>query len=111
MTGILCQGSNGEAQHLSQEERKEVIRFTRNILDENGYDDVIVIAGTGVQSTKETKKLCADAAEAGAGYALVLTPSTWPPQMTRDNILRFHREVRSVQINILLSDVHDDSST
>jgi len=93
MTGILCQGSNGEAQHLSPEERKEVIRFTRNTLNENGYKDVIVIAGTGVQSTRETKKLCVDAGEAGASYALVLTPSTWPPQMTRDNILRFHREV------------------
>jgi dihydrodipicolinate synthase/N-acetylneuraminate lyase len=71
-------------------------------LNENGYEDVIVIAGTGVQSTRETKKLCVDAGEAGASYALVLTPSTWPPQMTRENILRFHREVISVhKINIL----------
>jgi 4-hydroxy-2-oxoglutarate aldolase len=62
-------------------------------LNDNGFSHVLVIAGTGAQSTRETKKLCKDAAEAGASHVLVLTPSTWPPQMTVDNILRFHREV------------------
>jgi 4-hydroxy-2-oxoglutarate aldolase len=69
--------------------------LTRKTLDDHGFEKVIVIAGTGVQSTRETKKLCVDAFEAGAAYALVLTPSTWPPQMTRENIVRFHQEVRS----------------
>lgn len=68
--------------------------MTRTTLDENGFNHVLVIAGTGAQSTRETKKLCADAKDAGASHALVLTPSTWPPQMTVDNIIRFHREVR-----------------
>ncbi|EMD33973.1 hypothetical protein CERSUDRAFT_86739 [Gelatoporia subvermispora B] len=93
VTGILVQGSNGEAQHLSHDERKAAIRLTRQTLDENGFPHVVVIAGTGGQSTRETKKLCADAAEAGAAYCLVLTPGVWPPQMTPANILRFHREV------------------
>ncbi|KAF8962708.1 hypothetical protein BDZ97DRAFT_1662595 [Flammula alnicola] len=93
VTGILVQGSNGEAQHLSHEERKHAIALTRKTLDENGFDNVLVIAGTGAQSTRETKKLCVDAKEAGASHALVLTPSTWPPQMSAENILRFHREV------------------
>ncbi|KAG6828881.1 hypothetical protein H0H92_006437 [Tricholoma furcatifolium] len=93
VTGILVQGSNGEAQHLSHEERKEAIQLTRKTLDENGFKDVLVIAGTGAQSTRETKKLCIDARDAGASHVLVLTPSTWPPQMTVENIIRFHREV------------------
>ncbi|KAJ7650424.1 hypothetical protein FB45DRAFT_887910 [Roridomyces roridus] len=93
VTGILVQGSNGEAQHLSHDERKEAIRLTRQTLDENGFKHVLVIAGTGAQSTRETKKLCVDAKEAGASHVLVLTPSTWPPQMSADNIIRFHREV------------------
>lgn len=67
--------------------------MTRTTLDENGFKHILVIAGTGAQSTRETKKLCADAKDAGASHALVLTPSTWPLQMTVDNILRFHREV------------------
>ncbi|KAF8206545.1 hypothetical protein K438DRAFT_1714957 [Mycena galopus ATCC 62051] len=93
VTGILVQGSNGEAQHLSHDERKEAIRLTRATLDENGFQNTLVIAGTGAQSTRETKKLCVDAKEAGASHVLVLTPSTWPPQMNVDNIIRFHREV------------------
>ncbi|OBZ72265.1 putative 4-hydroxy-2-oxoglutarate aldolase, mitochondrial [Grifola frondosa] len=93
VTGILVQGSNGEAQHLSHDERKEAIRITRQTLDENGFRQVLVIAGTGGQSTRETKKLCVDAKEAGATHCLVLTPGVWPAQMTPDKILRFHREV------------------
>ena len=93
MTGILVQGSNGEAQHLSHEERKHAIALTRKTLDENGFNNVLVIAGTGAQSTRESTKLCSDAHEAGASHALVLTPSTWPPQMTVENIIRFHTTV------------------
>ncbi|TFK40052.1 hypothetical protein BDQ12DRAFT_711502 [Crucibulum laeve] len=93
VTGVLIQGSNGEAQLLSREERKETISFARKTLNENGFNNVLVIAGTGAQSTRETKQLCTDAKDAGATYALVLTPSTFPPQMSPDNIIRFHREV------------------
>ncbi|KAK7454567.1 hypothetical protein VKT23_011319 [Stygiomarasmius scandens] len=93
VTGILVQGSNGEAQHLSHDERKQAIKLARDTLNENGFQDVLVIAGTGAQSTRETKKLCVDAKEAGATHVLVLTPSTWAPQMTTENIIRFHREV------------------
>lgn len=77
----------------SHDERIQAISLTRTTLDENGFKHVLVIAGTGAQSTRETKKLCADAKDAGASHALVLTPSTWPSLMTVDNILRFHREV------------------
>lgn len=98
VTGILVQGSNGEAQHLSQSERKQTIQFTRTTLNANGFSHVLVIAGTGAQSTKETKALCVDAAEAGASHALVLTPSTWVKMMTRERILKFHRDVRSISM-------------
>jgi len=93
VTGILVQGSNGEAQHLSHEERALAIRTTKRVLKENGYDKVIVMAGTGTPSTKETKLLNVEAKEAGADFVLVLTPGVWPPQMSKDNILKFHREV------------------
>jgi dihydrodipicolinate synthase/N-acetylneuraminate lyase len=93
VTGILVQGSNGEAQHLSHDERKRAIALTRLTLNENGFNSTLVIAGTGAQSTRETIKLCKDAHEAGASHVLVLTPSTWPPQMTRENIIKFHTTV------------------
>lgn len=94
VTGILVQGSNGEAQHLSHEERSLIIKTTRETLNENGFEHVIVMAGTGAPSTKETQLLNVKAKEAGAEYVLVLTPSVWPPQMTRENILKFHRQAR-----------------
>ncbi|KAI0346288.1 dihydrodipicolinate synthetase [Trametopsis cervina] len=93
VTGILVQGSNGEAQLLSPSERAHAIRLTRDTLDANGFTHVVVIAGTGGQSTAETLRLCADAAAAGASHALVLTPSTWPPQMTKSTITRFFHAV------------------
>ncbi|KIJ66717.1 hypothetical protein HYDPIDRAFT_26144 [Hydnomerulius pinastri MD-312] len=93
VTGIVVQGSNGEAQHLSHEERKEAISITRQTLDENGFQNVVIIAGCGAPSARESKQLCVDAKEAGAGFVLVLTPSVWPGQMTRDATLAFHRDV------------------
>ncbi|KAK0204578.1 hypothetical protein DFS33DRAFT_668230 [Desarmillaria ectypa] len=93
VTGILVQGSNGEAQLLSREERMEAIKLTRKTLDENGFQNTVVLAGTGAQSTRETKQFNVDAKEAGASHVLVLTPSTWPPQMTVDNVIKFHTEV------------------
>ncbi|KAH0833108.1 hypothetical protein J3R83DRAFT_12101 [Lanmaoa asiatica] len=95
ITGIVVQGSNGEAQHLSHDERKQAISLTRQTLDENGFQNVVIIAGCGAPSARESKKLCSDAKEAGAGYVLVLTPSVWPNQMTNDAILAFHRDVAS----------------
>lgn len=93
VTGIVVQGSNGEAQHLSHDERKQVVSLTRKTLDENGFQNVVIIAGCGAQSARETKKLCADAKDAGAAFVLVLTPSVWPGDMTKENIIRYHREV------------------
>lgn len=93
VTGIVVQGSNGEAQHLSHDERKEAISLTRKTLDENGFQNVVIIAGCGAQSARETKELCVDAKDAGAAFVLVLTPSVWPGDMTNDNIIRYHREV------------------
>ena len=89
------QGSNGEAQHLSHDERRQAIALTRQTLDENGFPNVVIIAGCGAQSARESKKLCSDAKDAGAAYVLVLTPSVWPAQMSKDAILTFHRDVRT----------------
>lgn len=70
-------GSNGEAPHLTHEERILVIQTVRSTLDVNGYQKAVIIAGCGAQSTIETVQLCKEAKEAGAGWALVLSPSYW----------------------------------
>ena len=38
----------------TREERKAAIALTRQTLDENGFQNTLVIAGTGAQSLRET---------------------------------------------------------
>ncbi|OLN96297.1 putative 4-hydroxy-2-oxoglutarate aldolase, mitochondrial 1 [Colletotrichum chlorophyti] len=76
VAGIVVHGSNGEAVHLSREERSSVIRCAADTIHQEGHDVKIpLIAGCGAQSTRETLQLCRDAAKSGASHALVLPPS------------------------------------
>ena len=43
-------------------------------MDENGHKQVPILVGTGTGSAKETVKLCKEAKEAGADYAIVIFP-------------------------------------
>lgn len=51
-----------------------MIRTARQALDAAGLQQMPIIAGTGGGSTRETILLCTEAAQAGADYALVITP-------------------------------------
>jgi dihydrodipicolinate synthase/N-acetylneuraminate lyase len=91
--GIVVLGTNGEgsvrtrlriapqltetrvASHLSSAERSAVIKTARSALD--AHPDLAstpVLAGTGTGSARETAILCAEAAEAGADYVIVVPP-------------------------------------
>lgn len=93
LKAIILMGSNGEAPHLSLEERIAIIHATRSVLDENGFKILPIIAGCSDQSVAGTVKLCRDAGDAGADYALVLPPSYFRPAMTVDVILSFYQDV------------------
>lgn len=75
VAGLVVHGSNGEAVHLSREERSLIIKSTRAALDEADHHLMPVIAGCGAQSTRECIQLCRDAAVAGASAAIVLPPA------------------------------------
>lgn len=75
LVGLVALGSNGEAVHLTREERKTAIHETRSALVEAGYQNVPVIAGASENSVRGSVGLCKDAADAGAEYALILPPS------------------------------------
>lgn len=77
VAGLVIQGSNGEAPHLLHSERKEIISTASAVLREKGRPGSVILAGCGAQSTRETIQLCQEAQEAGADYALVLSPSYW----------------------------------
>lgn len=83
--GITVQGSNGEAVHLSREERNLVTRTTRSALDSSSFSSLPIIVGCGAQSTREAIELCADAAASGGDYALILPPSYY--KYSRDALL------------------------
>ncbi|TPX18854.1 uncharacterized protein E0L32_011469 [Thyridium curvatum] len=79
VTGLATQGSNGEAVHLTHEERQLVTATTRKALNDAGYTHLPIVVGCGSQSTRETIQYCCEAWEAGGDYALVLPPSYYSP--------------------------------
>lgn len=93
VAGIATQGSNGEAVHLSHQERKQVTRTTRQALNEAGFHSMPVIVGCGVQSTRETIELCREALACGGDYALVLPPSYYKSSHKPDTIMEFFKEI------------------
>ncbi|KAG8938137.1 hypothetical protein FRC03_007624 [Tulasnella sp. 419] len=73
-TGLVLHGTNGEAPHLSDVERSASIRAAREALDKNDLTHVPLLVGTGTGSARETIRLCKEAKEAGADYAIVIAP-------------------------------------
>jgi len=93
LQGILTQGSNGEAVHLSRLERRLVTATTREALDSAGYTHIPVIVGCGAQSTRETIELCHDAMISGGDYAMILPPCYYRTLYTSESQLDFFRDV------------------
>jgi 4-hydroxy-2-oxoglutarate aldolase len=95
VVGITTQGSNGEAVHLSHEERNLITSTTRKALDDAGFGYMPVIVGCGAQSTRESIKLCVDAASSGGDYALVLPPGYYQGLFSKDTVMSFFRDLAS----------------
>jgi 4-hydroxy-2-oxoglutarate aldolase len=83
--GIVIAGSTGEAVLLSREERRSLIEATAGAMS----DDRLLIAGTGVESTRATVLLGQEAADAGADAVLVQPPAYFRGAMTPE-VLRDH---------------------
>ncbi|KAK5092340.1 hypothetical protein LTR70_003973 [Exophiala xenobiotica] len=86
LTSLTVQGSNGEAVHLTREERSLVTKTVREALDSAGFEHVPVVVGCAAQSVRESVLYCKDAYEAGGDYALVLPPNYYKAAMT-DQVL------------------------
>ncbi|KAL8935523.1 MAG: hypothetical protein Q9216_005383 [Gyalolechia sp. 2 TL-2023] len=93
VAGLTTQGSNGEAVHLTHQERKLVTKATRNALDSAGYQTLPIIVGCGSQSTRETIELCREAMTSGGDYALVLPPSYYKAMYKPESLVEFFEEV------------------
>lgn len=89
VAGIVVLGSTGEAILLSDEERREALKTSRDAAAPNK----VLIAGTGIESASETLRLTEFAAELGYDVAMVRTPHYYKGQMKPANMLAFYRTV------------------
>jgi len=83
--GYVVLGSNSEASYLSEREKLTLIRITA----EHAKRGRTIIAGTGLESAKETLRLTEKAASLGVDAALVLTPSYYIDQMTDEALIGY----------------------
>lgn len=89
IAGIVALGSNGEAAHLNDAERGEVVRAIRQAASAA----LPVLVGASAQSTRGTLALCEAAARDGAAAALVLPPSYFRGQMSMQALVRHYHTV------------------
>lgn len=91
--GLVYLGTNGELAMLDYDERIAIIKTAKRAVDDLGIQDYPILAGISAQSTAETIKNAKAAAEAGAGWGLLLPPSYWNKAVTNDVLLGYYRDV------------------
>ena len=102
LAAYLVIGSNSETCYLNEEEKLELVKLTV----ENAAPGRHVMAGTGVESARETIKLTNKCARLGAHSALVLTPHYYGSSMTTPAMIKFFTAVADASdIPILLYNV------
>lgn len=94
VSGLVMNGSTGEAAALTREERMKTVKAAA----ENGHAKVI--AGAGAPTTGHAITFARDAQEAGADAVLVLTPSTVIPN--KDGLYAYYKAIaQAIKIPVL----------
>jgi 4-hydroxy-2-oxoglutarate aldolase len=100
LAGYVLFGSNGESVFLTKEEKLQLVRVVRE------HTNRTIIAGTGLDSIKETIFLTNEAAENGANYALIISPSFFKNEMKHRAFLNYYiRVADSVMIPVIIYNV------
>jgi 4-hydroxy-2-oxoglutarate aldolase len=89
LKGLVAMGSNGEYVYLSAEEKRKFVEKVVKMTP----DHMLVIAGTGCESTGETIELTRNCADCGAHAALVVTPHYYGGQMNKAAMLAYFKTV------------------
>lgn len=89
LRGLVILGTNAETFLLTRSERSTLLHLAREAVGPS-YP---LMAGVGGHSTKQVLEFIADAADAGANYALVLPPAYFGKQTTPSVIKRFYDTV------------------
>jgi 4-hydroxy-2-oxoglutarate aldolase len=89
LAGYVVAGSTGESVSLSGDERVELVRAVRSGIP----SEKLLIAGAGLESTRETVRLVQRMANAGADAVIVVTPSYFAPSIGPGGLLAHYRSI------------------
>jgi 4-hydroxy-2-oxoglutarate aldolase len=89
LQGYVVLGSNGEFPYLDEDEKVNLIGLVRKHM----AVDKVLIAGTGMESTRATIRMTKKAAEAGADAAIIVNPHYYTGRMTSEVLIRHYTEV------------------
>lgn len=102
LSGYVVFGSNGESVFLTSEEKLILISSVKEHADPTKK----IIAGTGLESIKDTTFLTNNAAKMGADFALIITPSFYKSAMNHNALVTYYSEVAdSVSIPVIIYNV------
>lgn len=91
--GLVILGSTGEAIHLTNKERVQLIKSQREELDKAGFKDRPVIAGTATQNIEDTLQQLEESKAAGAEYGMVLAPGYFASAASQQGIIKWFQAV------------------
>ncbi|TVY91652.1 putative 4-hydroxy-2-oxoglutarate aldolase, mitochondrial, partial [Lachnellula willkommii] len=93
ITGLVVLGSTGEAVHLTNKERFDVLSSIRKAYNDAGYKDYPIIAGTAAQNIEEVVEQLKAAKDAGSQWGLCLVPGYFAGASTQEGIIQWFTAV------------------
>ncbi len=89
LKGFVVLGSNGEYVYLSEQEKRDVVET----VVQSSPADMLIVVGSGCESTLETLRLTEDCAKMGAHIALVITPFYYGGKMNEAALINHYTVV------------------
>ena len=89
LAGYFVLGSNGENKSLTETEKLEILEAV--VKEKAGQQ--LVLAGAGFESTRETIDFSKKAADRGADYVTIVTPSYFKKLLTDEAMIRYYTDV------------------
>ncbi|KAI3334278.1 dihydrodipicolinate synthase [Ustulina deusta] len=91
--GLVILGSTGEAVHLTNKERSDVLAAVRRAFESHGFTDYPILAGTATQNIEDTVEQLRAARDAGAQWGMCLAPGYFAGASTQEGIVRWFTAV------------------
>ena len=93
VTGIVTCGTYGEGVLTTAAERISLISTIRKAFDDNGFDQLRIIAGVSDNSVRGAISNSVDAANAGADAVICVPPSYYKPLVNDEYLIQFFTQL------------------